>query len=103
VVFKPLEIPELKQIAKLQLDSLNKRLEKNDIRIKIDEALLLSVAQGGYSVEFGARPMKRWIADKIEDEIAKGMLSEEIGRGDKIKLVWDEKRKRYLISKRSWG
>ena len=99
IVYSPLGIEELKQVAVLQLGKLNKRLESKGIEIELNPLLVESIAQNGYSPEFGARPMKRWIADKIEDEIAKGMLEERIGRGDKIRLNWDEGRKRYLISK----
>ena len=99
IVYSPLGLEELGQIAVLQLGSLNKRLESKGIEIDVNSLLVESIARNGYTPEFGARPMKRWIADKIEDEIAKGMLSGEIGRGSKIKLVWDEGGKRYLISK----
>ncbi len=99
VVYKPLSIKELVEIARLQLEALNKRLAKNDIQLVITDELLECVAEGGYNPEFGARPMKRFIADKIEDPIAKGLLSEEIKRGDKISLHWDKNSKSYLLNK----
>jgi ATP-dependent Clp protease ATP-binding subunit ClpC len=63
----------------------------------ITPELVKSVAVNGYSLEFGARPMKRWIADKIEDVIAQAMLAGTLKRGDKINLGWDENKKEYSI------
>ncbi len=97
VVFKPLSNSEIRQVAQLQLQALAQRLAEKELALVIDEALIESVAEGGYSLEFGARPMQRFIADKIEDTIAKALLSETLKRGDKISVKWDEGKKEYGV------
>lgn len=99
VVFKPLSPKELGQVALLQLKELANRLLQKDIVLEITPELVNSVSQKGYSLEFGARPMKRWIADTVEDEIAKVLLAGMLTRGVKIALRWDEAQNKYLIAK----
>jgi ATP-dependent Clp protease ATP-binding subunit ClpA len=97
IVFKPLSESELEQVAGLQLASLAARLKQKDIELVISPELVKSVSSGGYSQEFGARPMKRFIADKIEDVIAKAMLDGKLKRGDKVNLRWDPNREQFSI------
>ena len=99
VVFRPLTQKELGQIAHLQLKDLTARLSQKDIILEITPDLIQSVSQKGFSPEFGARPMKRWISDTVEDEIAKLLLSGVLVRGAKIALKWDEAQNKYLIAK----
>ncbi len=101
VVFQPLGRKELEQIARLQLTKLALRLTKKDVILKFGPAVIKQVVLEGYSPEFGARSMKRVIADKIEDEIAKGMLGGRIRRGDEIEVEWEEREGEYLIKLKS--
>jgi len=84
VVFKPLTPEHLKKIAELMLVNLNSRLP--DCQIKITPELIEKVAQQGYDPAFGARPMRRIIQDKIEDQIAKKILAGEIKKGEVIEI-----------------
>lgn len=86
VVFKPLSPEHLKKIAKLMLDNLNLRLKEKECQIKITPELIEKVAQLGFDPAFGARPMKRIIQDRIEDQIAKKMLKGEIKKGEEIEI-----------------
>lgn len=86
VVYSPLGSQELRKIAELMLRKLNQRLVKKKISLEITDELVKKVAQLGFDPVFGARPMKRVIADKIEDVIAKKLLAGEIKQGDKVKI-----------------
>jgi len=86
VVYDPLDHNELVQIARLQLELLNKRLAEKKISVEITDDLLDKIARLGYDPTFGARPMKRVIADKVEDVIAKKILAGEIKKGEKIRI-----------------
>jgi len=86
VVFKPLTSEHLEQIARLMLENLNQRLEPQKFQVKITEELIAKVAELGFHPEFGARPMKRLIQDKIEEQIAQKMLKGEIKKGEKINI-----------------
>lgn len=89
VVFKPLGRDEVYQIIKLMLRELSKKLSEKDIKVNFDEKTIAKIAQEGFDQQFGARPLRRFIQDNIEDQIAQKMLKEEIKRGDKINVSVD--------------
>jgi len=80
IVFHPLGNEHLKEIARLLLDDLAKRLKDNMIEFSYDESVVEKIVQSGYDPKFGARPMKRAvqkiIENKIADEIIKGNLQQ---------------------------
>ena len=88
VVYEPLSLENLLAIARLMLNALAKRvLAERDIEISFSEDLIAKVAQLGYDPQFGARPMRRVIQDKIETKLAQKILSGQAKRGDKIHLT----------------
>ena len=89
VTFKPLGEKEVVQIIKLMLSGFQKSLKDKDIEVNFDDATLAKIAKEGFDKEFGARPLKRFIQDNIEDLIAQKMLKDEIVRGDKINISTD--------------
>lgn len=89
IVFKPLEQAEIVQIIKLMLGDLAKKLLEKDIVANFDEKITAKIATEGFDQEFGARPIKRFIQDNIEDILAQKMLKEEIKRGDKVSVSTD--------------
>jgi ATP-dependent Clp protease ATP-binding subunit ClpC len=86
IVYKPLSFKELVQIARLQLEALNQRLAEKKISLEISQELVEKIARLGFDPVFGARPMKRVIADKVEDPIAQKLLKGEVKRGEKIRI-----------------
>jgi ATP-dependent Clp protease ATP-binding subunit ClpA len=85
VVYKPLTQEEVTSVAKLMLTSLAQDIkETKNITLEVTDNLASEIAQKGYDPAFGARPIKRLIADKIEDQIAKLVISETIKNGDTI-------------------
>ncbi len=86
VVYKPLSQEDLIQIAKLMLERLNQRLAKKKLQLEINDQLIKKVAELGYDPVFGARPMKRVIAEKIEDKIAQKILAGQVKKGETIKI-----------------
>ena len=89
IVFKPLNPSEISQIAKLLLSGLASKMSAQDIVLNFDQRAIERIAQGGFSEEFGARPLARYIQDNVEDVIAKKILSGEINRGDKVLVSVD--------------
>lgn len=86
IVFKPLSAIDLEKIAELMLKSLNKRLKAKECSIKITPELITRVAELGYDPTFGARPMRRVIQDKIEDQVAQKFLKGEVKKGEEIEI-----------------
>ncbi len=78
VVFHPLEVDQIKAIAKLQLEGLLQRMRQKDFQVEITEKLLDKVAKAGFDPVFGARPLKRAIQHKVEDPLAKAVLAGKI-------------------------
>jgi len=84
ITFKPLDQAEIVQITKLLLKGVVKNLSERDITVIFDERIIAKVATEGFDKDFGARPLRRFIQDKIEDLIAQEMLKEQVKRGDKV-------------------
>ncbi|MFA5987441.1 MAG: AAA family ATPase [Candidatus Paceibacterota bacterium] len=86
VVFEPLSETELKQIAKLMLIKLASRLKNKGLNLVVDDYLVNFVAKEGFSPVFGARPMNRAIQEKVENAVAKKMISGEFSPGSTIQF-----------------
>jgi len=82
VIFNPLGKEQLVKIAKLQIESISERLKDKKISINVSEEKLIEFAEKSYNPAFGARQLLRFIQDKIENVVAKKILSGEIKEGD---------------------
>lgn len=89
IIFKPLGQAEVKQVVGLMLKKITMDLDKQDIKISFDDAVIEKIVQEGYDQEFGARPLRRYIQDNIEDQIAKRKLTGEIARGKTVNIGVD--------------
>ncbi|MDD4271401.1 MAG: AAA family ATPase [Patescibacteria group bacterium] len=84
VVFKPLGMPEVESITKLMLNKVKRLLEAKGIGLKYDEAGIKKLASLGFDPKFGARPLRRLIQEKIENEIANKVLADGLKRRDTV-------------------
>jgi ATP-dependent Clp protease ATP-binding subunit ClpB len=92
VIYNKLSAKDVIKIAKLQLASVGKRLEENGITLMSSEDLELYFAENGYDADFGARPLKRLIEEKLVDEIAMRIIENKIKPGDTVEpKVKDDK------------
>jgi ATP-dependent Clp protease ATP-binding subunit ClpC len=73
-IFDNLTDDDLVKIAKILISNINKRLKEKNLSIKITEDALRFVVEKGSNVEYGARPLKRFIQQEIEDQIAEKIL-----------------------------
>ncbi len=73
-VFHPLTKDNLTKIAKMLMSSINKRLQKQGLELKLTERALDYIVSQGADSEYGARPLKRFIQQQIEDRIAEKVL-----------------------------
>lgn len=89
VTFEPLSLSQIQDVAKLMLAEVKKRLGAQDITVVFDEKVIALVAKNGYDEEFGARPLRRYIQDTIEDAIAKRELEDSLKRGSTITFAVD--------------
>lgn len=92
IVFKPLNITDIKTIAKLFIAETNARLADQKLSIKVPPTVLTWLAVNGYNESEGARSLKRFIEQYLEDPLAIDILEEKFKEGDKIeaKVVKDK-------------
>lgn len=89
IVFKPLSQSDVSKITELILSEFAKHMGKQDIYLTFDETVLDKVSREGFDPQFGARPLRRFVQDTIEDTIAQAILKGEIKKGDKVNLLVD--------------
>lgn len=85
-VFHPLNSEDMKKITAIMISSLNKRLEKQDLKIKLTQGALDFIVAHGSDAVYGARPLKRFIQQEIEDKIAEKILLGQLEKTGDITL-----------------
>jgi ATP-dependent Clp protease ATP-binding subunit ClpB len=92
ITFSPLNEAEIQQIVRLQVDKVVKMVAQNGITLNVTDAAISVIAKAGFDPQFGARPVKRAIQDKLLNELSKRIISGEIDH-DKpvtVKVAGDE-------------
>ena len=87
IVFSHLSKEEIRQIVDLMLKDLFKRLQERELSVEVTDEVKDHLAENGYSEAYGARPLRRLIQRKIEDELAEEILSGKYANGDTVKIV----------------
>jgi len=87
IVFKPLSKSDVREIVKIHLGILSKRLVTQDIRLKPTEEVIDYLAEEGYDPQFGARPVKRLIQKNVLNALSKQLLAGTVERG--VDLILD--------------
>ena len=90
IVFAHLTQPEIRQIVDLMLKDLFKRLEERELTVEVTDEVKDHLAKNGYSEAYGARPLRRIIQRKIEDNLAEEILTGKYGQGDTIRITLDD-------------
>ncbi len=90
ITFMPLTLEEVVQIIGLMIKRLEASLIKKDIRLELTEAAKIKLAKEGYSPVFGARQLERVIRERVENYLARVMLSGQAQRGSTIVLDENE-------------
>jgi len=84
VVFHPLDKQQIRQIARIQLKGLEKRLGERGIRIELSDKAYELLGNVGFDPVYGARPLKRAIQQQIENPLASAILAGGFGSGDTV-------------------
>jgi ATP-dependent Clp protease ATP-binding subunit ClpC len=91
IVFNNLKKEDIQQIVKLELDKLCKRLVNLKYNISYEESVIDLISEVGFDEQFGARPLKRAIQDKIEDYISEEVLRGNIVENGEYRLSVENK------------
>jgi len=86
VIFHSLEKEHVKQIAKIQLRQLGRRLADSEIDFEFSNEALALIAEKGFDPVYGARPLKRAIQQWIENPLAEKILSGKLNKGSLVSL-----------------
>lgn len=84
IVFKPLTEENVVDIARLMLNKVGKMLAEKGIGLRAEEEGIRIIAAEGFDPQFGARPLRRVLQDKIENDIANKILAGELERRDTV-------------------
>ncbi|WJS82054.1 ATP-dependent Clp protease ATP-binding subunit [Tetragenococcus halophilus] len=86
IVFRSLEKDEIHEIVKIMSKSVVKRMEEQDIQLKITPAAIDVIGEAGFDPEYGARPIRRALQKEIEDRLSEALLSGEIYFGSRVTI-----------------
>ncbi len=86
ITFTALSESEIREIVKLQLSTIQKRLKDNDITMNVSEGAVDILAREGYSPEFGARPVKRAIQHLLLNNLSSALIAGTIDRTKPIEV-----------------
>jgi ATP-dependent Clp protease ATP-binding subunit ClpC len=89
VTFKPLTPPQVRQIVDLLLARLRKHLEEQQVAITVTDAAKDKLAEEGFDRMYGARPLRRVITSRIEDQLSEELLRGKFSRGDAVEIDVD--------------
>lgn len=84
IMFEPLTKEQVKEIVKLQINQIAKRLKDQNITIELTDYAIEYLAEIGFDPQFGARPIKRAIQKNILNELSKAILSGKVKSNEKI-------------------
>ncbi|MBC2582535.1 ATP-dependent Clp protease ATP-binding subunit [Clostridium sp. DJ247] len=90
IVFHSLQEDDLKEIVRLMLDSVSERLKEQDIEISFTDEAEKFLAEKGFDLAYGARPLRRAITKTVEDKLSEEMLKGLVKKGDKVKVSIEE-------------
>ena len=90
--FDQLEMDSLIKIVDIELEGLYKRVETIGYKLVMDDEARKFIANKGYDIQYGARPLKRAIQTHVEDALAEVILGSEIQEGDTIRGTYDKEK-----------
>lgn len=97
MTFDQLSKESIRQIIGLELKRLYERVENIGYNISIDEKAIDFIAEKGYDVQYGARPLKRAIQKYLEDEISELIISNE-QNGTNVNVSYKENDNKLTIT-----
>ncbi len=100
IVFKPLTEEDISHIVDLEVAKVSERLSQHDIRVTVTEAARACISAEGYDRDFGARPLRRVIQRRIEDELSEAFLRGEVLDGDWVEFDSADQQTHFSVKER---
>ena len=89
IVYHNLSEDNIRDIIKILIKDLEKRLDDMNISLELDESVMKFLIKQGTDLKFGARPLARAIQRYIMDGLSTKLLTDEIVNGDEILAIYD--------------
>ena len=86
VTFDPLSKEDIRQIVRIQMDILRRKLEDENVELSFTKAFEDDMVENGYDPEYGARPVKRLIQRELVNQLAKAILEGRIRKDSRIEV-----------------
>lgn len=90
VIFRKLSDESIRNIARLMLSEIAKRIEQQNISIEFDDEVVAYLAKEGFDPVYGARPLRRAMQRRIEDSLSTELLNGNIKPGDNVRAFMDD-------------
>ena len=90
IVFRSLSKEEITQIVDLELAKVQERLKEHALTLEATPEAKQKLADEGYDPEFGARPLRRVIQNRVEDALSDALLAGKFQQGDTVIVDVDE-------------
>ena len=87
IMFSPLTEPEIRQIVRLQIDAIVRRLQSQEVSLMVDESAVSLIASAGFDPEFGARPVKRALQRLLLNDLSRALLGGTVDRRRPIRVT----------------
>lgn len=98
IMFDQLDKKAICKIIDIELRGLFKRVSDLGFTLELTDEAKDFIAEKGYDVQFGARPLKRAIQKYLEDEIAELIIRASVGEGDKLIVDYDKEEKKIVTT-----
>lgn len=86
IIFDVLSKDAIKEIVKIQINIIKNRLAEKEIELSVSDSVIELLAKEGYNPQYGARPLKRMIQEKILNPVASMMISNKVLSGGIIEV-----------------
>ena len=90
IMFKPLTKENITGIVELLLNDINNRLSDRELTVELTDEAKLFVVDNGYDVNYGARPLKRYLQKYVETLAGRVILGGEVKQGDTILMYVED-------------
>ena len=90
VMFKPLQRDEIFKIIDLQIEEISSRLEDRQISVELTDEAKDLILNRAYSIQYGARPVKRFLQKYLETEIGRMIIRGDLKDKDDVRVSCDE-------------
>jgi ATP-dependent Clp protease ATP-binding subunit ClpC len=103
IVFRSLEKKDILKIIDISMEEVREKVKDRGINIELTQSAREYIAEKGYDIDFGARPLKRAIQANIEDPIAEKIINGEFPDGSNILVSYKDNQLKFVQAGRSPG